>query len=116
MREMIKAACSCQQTPQGFAAYEPAGLIGVDEMNGRYGEVTLRRCKRCGQLWLHYQVEYEHLSGAGRYFMGLITPEAARDLEAGAAVRYLESLPWHLYGGSYFGAAGRATGKICVDG
>jgi hypothetical protein len=108
--------CPCLEAPLASSQYEVIAYLGVDTAHGRYGEVTLRRCRHCGCRWLHYQVEYEAFSGSGRYFMGLITPQSAETLTAEAAVSYLNSLDWHLYGGSYFGGkAGRTRGKVQVD-
>jgi hypothetical protein len=96
--------------------YEPVASLGVDETNGRFGEVTLLRCRRCGRLWLRYAVEYEAFSESGRHYMGLISPHRARRLKADEAAAYLDSLAWHLYGGSYYhGRTGRARGKVYVD-
>lgn len=91
--------------------------MGIDETNGRFGEVSLKQCKVCGQLWLHYFVEYESFTGSGRYFMGMISPEVAETISAESAVEYLNELEWHLYAGSFFsGKKGRRTGQVQVDG
>jgi hypothetical protein len=96
--------------------YHKVRDAGVDTTNGRYGQVEIWQCRICGRLWLRYAVEYEAYSSSGRYFMGLITPEAANALSADGGVEYLNSLEWHLYGGSYFGGEkGRSTGKVHVD-
>jgi hypothetical protein len=90
--------------------------VGIDETNGRYGEVTLKQCTHCGRYWLHYFVEYEHRKSSGRWYMGLITPEQAQTLQPQAAVAYLEKLDWNFYGGSYFdGRNGKGHGNIFVD-
>lgn len=108
-------ACPCQEEPQPFTHYDEVRAIGTDETNGRFGDVTLRRCNHCGCLWLHYLVEFESRSRSGRYFMGLITPDAAETLTAEAAVPYLESLDWHLYGGSFFdGKQGKSYSRIIM--
>lgn len=102
--------CICLDLPLPFFHYEELKHIGVDSANGRYGQVTLRRCLHCQRLWLHYFVEYEAYSRSGRYFMGVVTPQAAETITAETAVEYLESLDWYLYGGSYFdGKTGRST-------
>lgn len=99
-----------------FDQYETVEYIGVDQTHGRGGDVTLKQCKHCDRYWLHYQVEYEAFTGSGRYFMGLITPETAKNLSPDAVIDYLNHLEWYLYGGSYFGGkTGRATGKVKVD-
>ena len=109
-------SCKCLNKPLSFDDYDEVRRLGVDSTNGRYGEVNLWRCKRCGRYWLRYQVEYEAFTGSGRYFMGLITPEKAEILAPDEVVPYLNQLEWHLYGGSYFfGKKGRTTGKVDVD-
>ena len=108
--------CACLRAPLPASRYEHEARLGVDETNGRFGEVTTLRCRRCGRLWLRYAVEYEAFSRSGRTLMGLISPRRARRLGAEDAVAYLDSLPWHLYSGSYYdGRAGRARGAVHVD-
>jgi hypothetical protein len=41
--------------------------VGVDR---DYGEVSVLRCLRCGRCWLHYLMEYEYLTAAGRVARG----------------------------------------------
>jgi hypothetical protein len=96
--------------------YEIVADLGVDTTCGRYGEVTIWRCRRCARWWLHYCVEYEAFPRSGRCFMGRIAPRVAKTLRPEAAVPYLDRLDWHLYGGSYFeGQAGRSRGNVQVD-
>jgi hypothetical protein len=68
-----------------------------------FGEVTVERCTRCGRFWLHYLIEYEYLTAAGRWFCGVITPEAAVSMNAASAKKMLEKLDWYFRGGSAFG-------------
>ncbi len=108
--------CICLDLPQPFYHYENVKFVGRDETNGRFGEVNLRRCLHCGRLWVHYFVEYEAFRASGRYYMGIITAEDAESLTAETAVDFLNSLDWHLYGGSFFdGVVGRASGHVYVD-
>ena len=108
--------CVCLDEPGWFDQYEQIRYVGVDKTKGRFGDVTLRRCKDCGRYWLRYFVEYEAFTGSGRWYMGLISPETARSLRPEAAVEYLNSLEWTFYGGSYFdGKKGRWTGPVRVD-
>lgn len=108
--------CICLDFPQPFDHYEKVKFVGRDETNGRFGEVNLRRCLHCGRLWVHYFVEYEAYRASGRYYMGVITAEDAEALTAEAAVDCLNTLDWHLFGGSFFdGVVGRATGHVYVD-
>ena len=112
---MDEQPCDCLNRPLPFDQYVQVKFIGVDETNGRFGEVTVRKCKNCGQYWLHYLVEYEAFANSSRYFMGLVTPEIAESLLPETVVEYLNKLDWHLYGGSHFGGKGRAAGKVSVD-
>ena len=75
-------------------------FIGVDS---DFGEVSVARCKVCGRFWLHYLMEYEYLTAAGRWFSGVITPEVAATIEPEAAKEVLEGLDWYFRGGSAFG-------------
>lgn len=74
--------------------------IGMDQ---DFGEVSVLRCNSCGRFWLKYLMEYEHLTGAGRWFLGLIGPKAAASMKAANAKKVLESLDWYYRGGSAFG-------------
>ena len=107
--------CLCLQEPQAFDQYETTRFVGVDKANGRYGEVNIWRCKRCGRHWLHYLVEYESEPHSGRIFMGLINPRLAESLTPDKAIDYLDGLDWHLYGGSYFGGKGRSSSSIATE-
>lgn len=112
---MSDAACGCLELGPRPGGFDEA-FVGVDGTNGRFGEVSVRTCRECGRRWLHYHVEYEAFTGSGRWYTGLI-PRGER-FEAGpeAAVAFLERLPWHVHGGSYFGTAGRrGAGKLSVD-
>ena len=75
-------------------------FVGVDR---DFGEVTVAHCKRCGRFWLHYLVEYEYLTAAGRWFRGVITPEIAASVKPETAQEVLEGLDWYFRGGSAFG-------------
>lgn len=101
-----------ERGPRSFAQ----AAVGVDETNGRYGDVTVRTCRACGRRWLHYHVEYEGFTGSGRWYAGVLPDGADASLTAGSAAALLESLPWHVYGGSYWGTRGRrGTGAVIVD-
>jgi hypothetical protein len=112
---MTEQECDCLRAPLPFDQYEQILNVGTDETNGRFGEVSVRRCKRCGRYWLHYLVEYEAFSKSGRWFMGLIAPERAQAICPEEAVEYLNSLDWHFYGGSYFGGTGKSSGRVQAD-
>ena len=113
---MKNISCECLEKPLSFDQYETVKNIGIDKTNGRFGEVEVKRCKKCGRLWLHYFVEYESFKNSGRYFMAPLTPETADALTPEKAIPYLRQLDWHLFGGSYFGKKGKSFGDIVVDG
>ena len=71
--------CACLQ---GDTDDFDARPLGVDH---DFGEATVLRCRRCSRYWLHYLVEYEYLTAAGRWFRGVITPETAASAEATSA-------------------------------
>jgi hypothetical protein len=110
---MTLPACQCLELgPQSF----DEAFVGVDETNGRFGEVSVRTCRACGRRWLHYLVEYEAFTGSGRWFTGLLPDGADAEIRPQEAVALLKQLPWHVHGGSYFGHGGRrATGPPSAD-
>jgi len=81
--------------------------LGVDETNGRNGEVTVETCRACGRKWLRYFVEWEWFSESGRWYRGLVTAEMVERLKPEQAPELLSSLPRYFYGGSYFRTTGR---------
>jgi len=99
----IPPECPCQAGDVFYLNFDERP-IGDDS---RGGEVSVLRCKRCGQFWLHYLMEYPHLAGAGRWIHGPITPEIAATMEAEMARKVLDGLDWYFRGGSAFD--GRVT-------
>jgi len=91
--------CPCRSGDTFYQNFDERS-VGVDR---DFGEVTVSRCKRCGQLWLNYLMEYEYLTGAGRWFRGPITPKVAASVTAANATKLLEKLDWYFRGGSAFG-------------
>lgn len=109
------SACHCMTPPFSFKDYD-SQLLGVDETNGRFGEVSIETCKACGSRWLRYFVEYEAFSESGRWYRGQVTPEMVESLTPEQAPELLADLPWHFYGGSYFRTTGRkGYGSVSVD-
>src|SRR2546430_11648123 len=47
-------------------------------------------------IWLHYLMEYEYLTAAGRWFRGPITPKIAASVTAANATNVLEELDWYF--------------------
>ena len=108
-------SCLCMNPPFDYRDYEEKE-IGRDETNGRFGEVTLKTCKHCGALWLHYFVEYEAFTASGRWYRGLINEETAQKVTPENAIEILGSLEWHFVGGSYVQSTGfKSSGDIDVD-
>lgn len=98
--------CLCLTAGPRAPHYEER-YLGTDKTNGRYADVELHRCRLCRRLWLRYQVEYEAFSRSGRWAEGIIDDATAATVTPEQAPRVLAKLPWHIYGGSWFGHAGR---------
>jgi hypothetical protein len=81
--------------------------VGCDKTEGRFADVTIRRCSRCRRLWLRYFVEYEAYSRSGRWAEAPIGEEAAGQMTPEAAAGFLDRAEFCIYGGSYYGHAGR---------
>ena len=69
-------------------------VVGVDTQDGRFGEVSILTCRRCGRLRLHYHYEHEGFIASGRWRHGLISPEAAADLAAESTLDVFATLPF----------------------
>lgn len=80
--------------------------VGVDASAGRFGTVSIERCRHCGTAWLTYQLEQEWNPQSGRWYRGAISDARADTVTAEAALDLLASLPWHLRGGSFYRSAG----------
>lgn len=107
--------CCCLTLPSGGADFDST-VIGVDETRGRFGEVSVETCRRCGSKWIRYFVEYEAFTKSGRWYRGLISEDAARSVTPEAAVALLESLEWRFVGGSYFESTGfKSSRPVSVD-
>lgn len=107
--------CRCMTPPFNYNDFE-IEFIGVDKTNGRFGEVSVEKCKTCGLKWLRYYVEYAAFTQSGRWYRGLASEKLLSSLNPEGAVEALASLPWHFYGGSYFRTTGRkGVGPIFVD-
>ena len=109
------AECRCMTPPFDYRDFESESL-GVDETNGRFGEVSVETCKACGAKWLRYFVEYEAFSRSGRWYRGLVSPDVLRGLKPERVPGVLSGLPWYFYGGSYFDTTGRrGSGPLLID-
>jgi hypothetical protein len=114
--DQMRDECKCMTPPFHYLDYETES-IGVDETNGRFGEVTIETCRSCGSKWLRYFVEFESFSESGRWYRGLVSPEVIATITPETALEAINSLPWHFYGGSYFrttGARSAGSGSISL--
>jgi hypothetical protein len=99
-----KGKCECMESGKGVKAER---YVGVDDTQGRFADVELGRCVACRALWLRYFVEYEAFTASGRWAMCPVKPELADSITPENAPAFLDAAPWHVFGGSYYGHAGR---------
>lgn len=105
---MVENECACFSSPQA-----PRILLGVLGMDERYAEAALLVCPTCGQLWLRLHEENEAFTASGRWYLGAISMETARELTAPGARSVLEAMEWYYYGGSYYnGQVGKTSGQV----
>jgi GTP pyrophosphokinase len=109
--------CTCFEAESFRDDFERT-MLGLDRARGdALAEVSLDRCRRCGRLWLHYFVEDPGVPESSRWYRAPVTPEMAHELAPDRAVALLESLPWRLQGGAYYGRRGeRTSGPAAVEG
>lgn len=108
--------CPCMEPKLGRAEKE-GRCLGVDETKGRFGEVWLHTCERCGRIWLFYRVEYEAFTRSGRWFRAVISPQVAEAVTPETAAVELARSEYRVYGGSFFGTPGkiaRGPGGVSV--
>ena len=99
--------CACSSANGLNTQFVPWRDLDWDTTDGRYGDVEIRECVTCKQLWLRYLVEYEGFTGSGRWARGRIDLETALRIQPDEAVDFLNALPNYLYGGSFFGGVAR---------
>lgn len=118
LKNTVKAessGCRCFNPPFNHQDFD-FNHIGIDITNQRNGEVTVQTCKSCGKKWLNYHVEHEAFTASGRWFRGQIDNNELSRISAENALQFLEQLPWHFVGGSYYRSSGiLSTRKINVD-
>jgi hypothetical protein len=106
-------ACACLSEAPHNPDARAERHVGRDETEGRFADVDLIRCGACGRLWLRYAVEYEIFTASGRWATVPISEETAATVTPKNAAGVIESAPWHIFGGSYFGHSGnRGRGRI----
>ena len=107
---MADRDCQCMVPPFHSADFDVTP-VGVDQPNGRYGDVSVARCRRCGQHWLHYYVAYEAFERSGRWFRGMVSAWRARRIRPETAIEQLEKMKWFFYGGSYYNTDGKRSAR-----
>jgi hypothetical protein len=113
VKSKAHSACACENPDARYTQFDGRALPDFGETDERYGESSLLRCRTCQRLWLEYRVEYEAFGRSGRWARGLIDEVDAQRISTKAATAYLDSLPWYLFGGSYFdGKTGRRSGPM----
>ena len=103
----LSSDCTCLQRGPKHPDVIIDRDLGSDETQGRYADVDLVRCGQCRRLWLRYHVEYEAFSRSGRWAEALIDTATAATMTATAASEFLDSADWYVFGGSYYGHAGK---------
>lgn len=86
--------CQCyDQMPAGSSKQE----LGIDETNGRYGEVTVSTCIVCGRRWLFYFAEYEGFTASQRWIRGILPASQGVPFPPQQAVPILNKMKWYFY-------------------
>jgi GTP pyrophosphokinase len=108
--------CTCFE-PESYRDDFERTVLGLDRTRGHaLAEVSLDRCRRCTRLWLHYFVEQPDVPDSSRWYRAPVTTEMAQAVTPQRALAVLESLPWRLQGGAYYGRRGqRSTGALSVE-
>jgi hypothetical protein len=111
----LEKSCSCMAPPfrdDDFALRD----LGEDPTNGRYGEVRVETCLKCGRRWLHYAVEYASFSRSGRWFRALVSDAVAAKATPRKAIAIIEASNLRFAGGSYYDSTGfRLIGEVHAD-
>ena len=109
----MTSACPCLTEGPCRPNIADERYLGCDETDSRFADVTLRRCSRCGLLWLRYQLEYEAFTGSGRWAEAPIDEDAAATMTPERATAFLDLAPFHIHGGSFWGHDGeRGHGRL----
>ncbi len=102
--DALAEACGCYDSTESLTG--EFSELGMDD---NFAEISLGRCRSCGQHWLRYYYVVEGISGSGRWFMGAVDKSVGAEDAKGV----LESLPYYVCGGSYFdGKTGIDVGRL----
>jgi len=95
-------SCSCKVPPFHFADYQTVE-IGEDKHGA---EISVSTCKRCGDLWLCYLIEWPHYSRSGRWWRVKLSPKEKRLVSTATAREIVERSSEGFAGGSFFNSCG----------
>ncbi len=105
--------CGCASATAQHRSFEEWRTLDPDLTEGRYADVSILKCRKCGQLWLRYFVEYEAFSRSGRWGRGRIDEARALTIQPHEGASFLAELPSYLFGGSRFnGQQGERSGPM----
>jgi len=90
------AECSCITPPFYHDDYE-SELISIDQADGRFGEISILRCRMCGSTWLNYFIEYEGYEHSSRWYRGMVTAEQLARLIPEQVPVFFAGLPWYFF-------------------
>ena len=107
--------CACEDPKARYDLFDTRQLPEYDKTSGRFGEVSIMRCRSCARFWLRYFVEYEGFTASGRWGRGLIDEGMIEQITPENALDVLRALPWYILGGSYWGKAERVSGPSHWD-
>ncbi len=100
--------CICENPPFHYLNYEKL-KCATDPFGA---QITLEKCKNCGNIWLVYLIEEPHYSRSGRWWrIKLIS----NDINVESARSHIENSKYCFVGGTYFQSTGkRATAPIKI--
>jgi hypothetical protein len=88
------APCVCyERLPEGSSYLK----VGVDETNGRYGDVSVSTCEVCRRRWLFYFAEFEGFKGSQRWIRGVLHIHQKVPFPPHDAIPIFNGMPWFFY-------------------
>lgn len=107
--------CICYKPPLSYKDFD-SSFFGVDETNGRFATITIDICIHCKTKWVNYLVEVESISNSSKWYRGIISKDFENIIEPENVIKYLETLEFYIFGGSYFSSIGQyGSGRIYID-
>lgn len=110
--DVAMAATACQCTTKYPFQNATVQDLGLDS---DFAEVSVERCKVCGQYWLRYFYENEAFSRSARWYLGAIESSEAESVTIQSARAVLESLGSYFQGGRWFGeGVAQGSGRVSL--